>query len=83
VKTREEPYYNVVGARIIGRGAKIQIHTLSVEDAIDNNPDLPVDCDGSERYAEKVEMWRTESRELDAVGASKQKAKGAEGGRDG
>ena len=57
------PYYDVVGARITGTGRKVQIHTLSVADALENNPDMPVELDNADCYAAKVARWRQEARE--------------------
>ncbi len=35
--------YNIVGAKITARGTKIDIKTFGIDDAIWENPDLPVD----------------------------------------
>lgn len=51
-------YYDICGAEITNEGRKVQIHVLSVRDAIWDNPDLPVSGGG-----EQVEKWRQEVRE--------------------
>jgi hypothetical protein len=61
-------FYNIVGAEITNKGSKIQIHTLSIEDALLDNPDIPVridvaDC-AKEEYRLMVEGWRQEAREI-------------------
>lgn len=61
-----EPYYNIIGAKINGTGSKIQIHTLDIESAIYNDPDLSVDLEGaSGRYTEKVKGWRKDAKDLE------------------
>lgn len=39
----KDPYYNICGAKRTAKGSKIQIHTLSISDALLDNPDLPID----------------------------------------
>lgn len=65
-------YYNVIGAKITGRGRKIQIHTLSIEDAMIDDPDLPVDlseCSNGD-YAAAVEKWRASAKQCDIDAAN-------------
>lgn len=67
VRDEANPYYNVTGAKITGRGDKIQFHLLSIDDAIWNDPELPVDLsecsDNGGRYATAVETWREAARQ--------------------
>lgn len=69
----KEPYYNVVGAKIVGSGAKMQIHTLSIEDALVDHPDMPVECDANaSAYGEAVERWRAKARAINGeIGATR------------
>lgn len=56
------PYWSIVGAKITTRGLKVDIATMSIEDAINDVPDLPVECEGSWTQ-ERVDRWRAEARE--------------------
>lgn len=59
------PYYNVVGAKITGSGVKVNIHRHSIEDALYDDPDLPVTVEpGGERYEIDVDEWREAGREV-------------------
>lgn len=63
IRDESNPYYNVVGARIVGRGQKVLIRTLSIEDALVDNPDLPVHYETSNeqqqaKWARQIEEWR-------------------------
>jgi hypothetical protein len=51
--------YDICGAEIRNDGQKVQIHTLSIREAIWEDPDLPVTPDGDCRVTE----WRQEARE--------------------
>ena len=58
-------HYNVIGARYTTKGHKISIVTLSIEDAISEDPDLSIEYEGffdgcktMERYQEAVKKWR-------------------------
>lgn len=61
VRDPNNKYYNVIGAKFISQGTKIDIRTLSISDAIFNNVDLPIeyDADYSKRHYEK---WVEEQR---------------------
>ena len=62
VRDPKNKYYNVVGAKLIRTGDKVKIRTHSIEDAIYQNPDLPIE------YELREENWirrvRQEAREL-------------------
>ncbi len=62
IRDESNPYYNVIGAKITSRGTKLKIRTLSIEDAIWDNVNLPIDlsecCDNSDRYAMAIASWR-------------------------
>ena len=47
-------YYNIIGAKYVTSGYKVCINTLSIENAICNDPDLPIDYSecGSEETAQ-------------------------------
>jgi len=63
-------YYNIVGAEYVADGMKIDICTLSIEDAILNDSEIPVYFDRCEnvmncdREKAQVEMWRQEVRDI-------------------
>lgn len=66
--TTKEPYYNVVGAKYVNEGKKICIHQHSIEDAITENPELPVALsEGSpvnnKYYLALLEQYRREALE--------------------
>lgn len=61
IRDPEKKGYNIVGAKIKRRSDKIMLRTLSIEDAIWNDPELPLDvsevsnydgCDYKEKYDE-------------------------------
>jgi hypothetical protein len=61
------PYYNVIGATITSKGAKVRIHTESIEDALFDEPDMPVeviDTFDEKRMADRVGHWREKAREI-------------------
>ena len=58
-------YYNVIGYEITNEGEKLILHTLSLEDVLANNPELPVHVkDNNSRYIEKVNRTRESVTEL-------------------
>ena len=58
-------YYNVMGAKYVSTGNKIVITPLSIEDAIFEDPEIPVEIpDGDTYHKNKVEKYRKESRKL-------------------
>jgi len=60
--------WSIIGAKIgsaaceFGKGTKIDIVTMSVQDLLHEFPDMPVQCSGYD--AERVEKWRAEGRAL-------------------
>lgn len=58
----EAPFYDVEGARLTGKGSKVQIHTYSISDMLFENPKFPVELDGIDnaRWEPVIEDWRTE-----------------------
>ncbi len=65
-------YYNVIGAKYTTKGQKIVIVTHSIEDAILENSDLPVEYEGfvdgcktKEQYQTTVKKWRKKTRKID------------------
>jgi hypothetical protein len=65
-RDESSPYYNIIGAKIASTGGKIKIKTLSIEDAIYEDPDLPVEFDEytKKSYADSIARWREEAREV-------------------
>lgn len=70
----KKPYYHIVGAKVVATGAKIKLHTMGVEDIIENDPDIPVDLSDLEKHSpysygdwkKRVEDWRKETKRIDA-----------------
>lgn len=66
VLTRDEscPYYNVVGARYRSSGEKVVIHTLSIDSAVWEDPELPIDySDLSEQSREAYKKADDKARQ--------------------
>jgi len=66
--TTKDPYYNVVGAKYVGKGKKVCIKYHSIESAIMENPELPVDFSeistvDNKYYLECVKQYRREALE--------------------
>lgn len=65
--------YNIVGAEIRGSGAKIVIHTLSIDWMLLEDADAPVTFDGEyaqKNYADAVKKWRENARRISRLAAS-------------
>lgn len=56
------PYYDICGAKYKSTGNKIQIHTLSIADAVGENANLPVDY--SELPTERAEATKKTHQDL-------------------
>ena len=63
-RDESNPCYNITGAEIRGEGVKVQIHTLSIKNAILEDPDMEVTFDGEPRewYVERIKEWRKEAK---------------------
>lgn len=67
-----EPYYDVVGVKYRYHGQKLYINTLSIDDVILDDPDIPVDFSelqesyptAYKRYLEYVELKREKSKNI-------------------
>jgi len=60
-------YYNITGAKIVSEGLKICIMPLSIEDAIMNDVNLPIEFDSDytrEHYSDVVAKQRHEMRSV-------------------
>jgi len=60
-------YYNMIGAEYRATGKKVVIHTLSVKQALLNDPEMPVTFDGEyakSHYWAAVEEQRREMRKI-------------------
>lgn len=64
------PNYDVIGAKFVRGGTKIDIVTHSIEDALVDHPELPIETT-TEAQAVRVSKWRREARgsadEIDAM----------------
>ena len=50
IRDKDCEYYNIIGGKVSSEGSKLVITTLSIESAIWNKPDMPIEYDG---YSEK------------------------------
>ncbi len=68
ITDKSKDCYNVIGGKYVRDGCKVQIVLHSLEDAIFENPDLPIESpiiNGNKRYNEEIiERWRKEAREM-------------------
>jgi len=67
IRDEDCKYYNIVGAKVVSKGRKIIIRPLSIESAIYNNEDLPVEYDDDysrNKYESYVEKTRVKVKEL-------------------
>ena len=70
-------YYNIIGGEFVAEGDKVMINTLMIEDAIWNNPDLPVSfercdsCMNCDNLKEYVGNERKKAREFHAERAER------------
>lgn len=62
IQDKANPYYNVKGAKFVRSGSKVQVHILTIEDALLEDPDMPVEC-GNARDEALVAQWRKEAKE--------------------
>jgi hypothetical protein len=65
-RDKNNPYYNVTGAKFTSKGVKLVLQPLSIRDAVFNDENLPVQFDDytKNKYEKIVEEWRKESREV-------------------
>lgn len=62
----KEPYYDITGAKYVGEGRKISIHTMGVTDLLWNDPEAIVEYNGgSIRYKETDEQTRKSSKHVE------------------
>jgi hypothetical protein len=62
-----KPFWDIVGGKYVRTGKKIQIHTLSIQDLLLDDPEAPIEyigCGENSRYETQVEKWREEYRKL-------------------
>jgi hypothetical protein len=61
--------YSVIGAQYRNDGSKVVLHVESIQDAMIDNPDLPVEVigDGPERLQKRVDEWREHVNHILAV----------------
>lgn len=68
----KKPFYHVAGAKVISSGDKIELHTMGVEDVIENDPDAIVDLTDIEKnmsstfeeWKKRIENWRAETKRI-------------------
>lgn len=60
-------FYNVIGAIYTSEGSKVSITTMSISDAMLDDPDLPVeviDTFVNPQLQERVDEWRAENKQI-------------------
>ena len=60
-------FYNVIGAIYTSKGSKVSITTMSISDAMLEDPDLPVeviDTFVTPHLQERVDKWRSENMKI-------------------
>tara|TARA_Y100000310_G_scaffold345691_1_gene468327 strand:- start:4894 stop:5277 length:384 start_codon:yes stop_codon:yes gene_type:complete len=72
--------YSIVGAKVTGKGKKVNLYTMGVEDVILDDPEVPVDLSelidiAKARWESKVEEYREEIREIERKIEYEQKSK--------
>lgn len=70
VRDENNKFYNITGAKLVSRGSKVVIHTLSITDALWDNAELPIDYSGltdaqALRYKESHDKTRQEVRDCE------------------
>lgn len=61
------PYYNIIGAKFTSQGDKIKLVTHSINDALWENPDLPIELptEYEQRHFEHlIPQWREDIKKL-------------------
>lgn len=60
-----DPYFNVVGGKIVRSGEKIRLSAYTIEDLLGDDPDAPVDLsEARESDRLLVEQWREQGRQI-------------------
>lgn len=64
VRDESKSGYNITGAIINRFGEKINLHLLSAQDVIDDDPEAPIEVRGGdpEQMKAMIKSWRVESR---------------------
>ncbi|KKN19529.1 hypothetical protein LCGC14_0944910 [marine sediment metagenome] len=65
VRDKDNSYYNVTGAIYTSKGVKVQIETMGIDDALCEDPELPVeviDTFVNKRMQDQVDAWRVERK---------------------
>jgi len=62
---KKEPFYDVVGAKVIRNGYKIKISTLSIEGLVFDEPDFSVEYDEEDKHHKKrMDEYREKGRKF-------------------
>jgi hypothetical protein len=65
IRDEREDCYNIIGARVTRKKDKVQIHTLPIEWALMNDPEMHIYIDDEEeRYVKRYEKLRFETRKI-------------------
>ena len=67
IRDADNPFFNVLGGILNASGDKIAISGMTIEDAMIENPDMPVIIGGGDRsgtYRREVDRWRTEALDI-------------------
>lgn len=66
IRDEKNPFYNIIGAKVVSEGQKVVLHALSIKDILWDDPDSPIEYDEySERtYKKAHDNIREEVREF-------------------
>ena len=66
IRDEKNPFYNIIGAKVVSEGQKVVLHELSIKSILWDDPDSPIEYDEySERnYKEMYDAVREEVREF-------------------
>ena len=67
VRDENNPFFNVLGGILNASGDKIAISGMRIEDAMIENPDMPVIISGGDTagdYRRAVDKWRTDALDI-------------------
>lgn len=64
--------YNVIGAKVLASGNKVNLITMGVEEVLCNNPDAPIDLSDLEKrmpgsatdWNQRIKNWREEFKDI-------------------
>lgn len=65
---KNNPHYNITGATLQRHGFKVRIHTLSLEDVIEEDPNIPIkfemEQEAEKHYKEHIDSLRIKHKKV-------------------